>query len=93
MYSEFSTQLIIQKSSHIESIPSTPPQGGVGGCDGDYLTIEEGGLARRGGRWCGESQGLNIYYSDSPSVTLTIHTRGEATQGEYFDNPLSLKLR
>ncbi|XP_068223139.1 uncharacterized protein [Palaemon carinicauda] len=65
---------------------------GIGGCDGDYVGIEETKLPRRGGRWCGEGSGLNVYYSESDSVAVTLHA-ASTTQGEYFDNPLKFKIR
>ncbi|KAK7075770.1 hypothetical protein SK128_026214, partial [Halocaridina rubra] len=65
---------------------------GVGGCDGDHMTIEEPKLPTRGGRWCGEGSGLNVYYSETNTVVVTLQA-ASTTQGEYFDNPLKFKIR
>ncbi|ROT67061.1 hypothetical protein C7M84_014876 [Penaeus vannamei] len=65
---------------------------GVGGCEGDHVSIEEPELAERGGRWCGEGSGLNVYYSETDTVSVTLQA-ASTTQGEYFDNPLKFKIR
>lgn len=64
----------------------------VGGCEGDHVTIEEPKLRERGGRWCGEGSGLNVYFSETDSVVVTLHAAA-TTQGEYFDNPLKFKIK
>ncbi|XP_071549947.1 uncharacterized protein [Panulirus ornatus] len=66
--------------------------GRVGGCEGDRVSIEEPKLPVRGGRWCGEGSGLNVYYSESDTVAVTLHA-ASTTQGEYFDNPLKFKIK
>ncbi|XP_018011646.1 uncharacterized protein LOC108668899 [Hyalella azteca] len=49
-------------------------------CEGSYVSIEEasgrGGGKRgaAGGRWCGEGEGTNIFYSEGSSVTVKIIT-------------------
>lgn len=63
-----------------------------GGCVGDHVRIEEPRLGERGGRWCGEGTGLNVYYSETDTVVLTLHA-ASTSQGEYFDNPLRLKIK
>lgn len=77
---------------------STSPPGAmgglrhVGGCEGDHVTIEEPKLWERGGRWCGEGSGLNVYFSETDAVVVTLHAAA-TTQGEYFDNPLRFKIK
>ncbi|XP_042204845.1 uncharacterized protein LOC121854315 [Homarus americanus] len=67
-------------------------EGRVVGCTGDHVSIEEPKLPVRGGKWCGEGSGLNVYYSDSDTVSVTLHA-ASTTQGEYFDNPLKFKIK
>ncbi|CAL4122565.1 unnamed protein product [Meganyctiphanes norvegica] len=62
------------------------------GCAGDHVSIEETALPTRGGRWCGQGSGFNVYYSETSSVTVTLQA-ASVSQGEYFDNPLQFKIR
>ena len=55
--------------------------------------MEEPGAPHRGGRWCGEGSGMNVYYSESNSVNVVLIASSSSQQGEYFDNPLHLKIR
>ncbi|XP_069950455.1 uncharacterized protein [Cherax quadricarinatus] len=64
----------------------------IGGCEGDHISIEEPKLRVRGGRWCGEGSGLNVYYSETDTVAVTLHA-ASTIQGEYFDNPLKFKIK
>ncbi|KAF2367001.1 CUB domain [Trinorchestia longiramus] len=48
-------------------------------CEGSYINIEErvrGGTPRsaRGGRWCGQGEGTNIFYSETNTVSVKIVT-------------------
>ncbi|KAK3853037.1 hypothetical protein Pcinc_040405 [Petrolisthes cinctipes] len=66
--------------------------GHVGGCEGDHVSLEEIKLPTRGGRWCGQGSGLNVYYTETDTLVLTLHAAA-TTQGEYFDNPLRFKIK
>lgn len=66
--------------------------GGSNGCLGDHVTIEEPKSVYRGGRWCGSNLGLNVYFSETETVVLTLKAT-TASFGEYFDNPLKFTLK
>lgn len=43
------------------------------GCPDGYISIAEGNRPPQGGKWCGSSWGYTVYYSETPSINLTLH--------------------
>ena len=62
----------------------------MNGCRDYFVMIEEPGSVRRGGRWCGKGLGLNVYYSETNTVVITL--KGPQF-GEYFEEPFGFKLK
>lgn len=44
----------------------------VDGCPDGYMTIFERDLPNIGGQWCGSAWGYTVYYSETPSINLTL---------------------
>lgn len=43
------------------------------GCPDGYMTIREKGRPATGGQWCGSAWGYTVYYSETPSINLTLY--------------------
>lgn len=37
------------------------------------MTIREKGRPATGGQWCGSAWGYTVYYSETPSINLTLY--------------------
>lgn len=60
------------------------------GCPDGFMTIREEGRPATGGQWCGSAWGYTVYYSETPSINLTLYllrlseqVRNCATSEEY----------
>ncbi|XP_071872187.1 uncharacterized protein isoform X1 [Bombus fervidus] len=64
------------------------------GCPDGYMTIREKGRPATGGQWCGSAWGYTVYYSETPSINLTLYLLRLAEQGSgyNFDFKLSYKF-
>lgn len=64
------------------------------GCPDGYMTIRERGRPATGGQWCGSAWGYTVYYSETPSINLTLYLLRLAEQGSgyNFDFKLSYKF-
>lgn len=45
---------------------------GADGCPDGYMAVAEQGRPESGGRWCGAAWGYTVYYSETPSVNVTL---------------------
>ncbi|XP_076290732.1 uncharacterized protein LOC143214060 [Lasioglossum baleicum] len=63
-------------------------------CADGYMTIHEEGRPVTGGQWCGSSWGYTVYYSETPSINLTLYIQRLSEQGSgyNFDFKLSYKF-
>ncbi|KAL5242422.1 hypothetical protein ACI65C_009832 [Semiaphis heraclei] len=63
------------------------------GCPDGYMSIRESQLPDTGGQWCGSAWGFTVYYSETPSInlTLTLSKLSEQGIGYNFDFKLSYK--
>lgn len=43
------------------------------GCPDGFMTIREDGRPATGGQWCGSAWGYTVYYSETPSINLTLY--------------------
>jgi len=43
------------------------------GCPDGFMTIREEGRPATGGQWCGSAWGYTVYYSETPSINLTLY--------------------
>jgi len=43
------------------------------GCPDGFMTIREKGRPATGGQWCGSAWGYTVYYSETPSINLTLY--------------------
>ncbi|XP_076375175.1 uncharacterized protein LOC117229697 [Megalopta genalis] len=64
------------------------------GCPDGYMTIREEGRPATGGQWCGSAWGYTVYYSETPSINLTLYILRLSEQGSgyNFDFKLSYKF-
>ncbi|XP_039292037.1 uncharacterized protein LOC111051716 isoform X2 [Nilaparvata lugens] len=64
------------------------------GCPDGHMSIREGGRPATGGQWCGSAWGYTVYYSEAPSLNLTLQLDRLSEQGigYNFDFKLSYKL-
>ncbi|XP_076634895.1 uncharacterized protein LOC143348505 isoform X2 [Colletes latitarsis] len=64
------------------------------GCPDGFMAIREEGRPATGGQWCGSAWGYTVYYSETPSVNLTLHLLRLSERGiDYnFDFKLSYKF-
>ncbi|XP_046614691.1 uncharacterized protein LOC124302497 isoform X1 [Neodiprion virginianus] len=64
------------------------------GCPDGYMTIREIGRPPTGGQWCGSAWGYTVYYSETPSINLTLFLSRLSEQGVgyNFDFKLSYKF-
>ncbi|CAK9815025.1 hypothetical protein ANTPLA_LOCUS8462 [Anthophora plagiata] len=64
------------------------------GCPDGFMTIHEEGRPPTGGQWCGSAWGYTVYYSETPSINLTLYLLRLSGQGigYNFDFKLSYKF-
>ncbi|XP_063974900.1 uncharacterized protein LOC135161350 [Diachasmimorpha longicaudata] len=64
------------------------------GCPDGFMTIREKGRPATGGQWCGSAWGYTVYYSETPSINLTLFLARLSEQGigYNFDFKLSYKF-
>ncbi|KAG7207416.1 hypothetical protein KM043_009065 [Ampulex compressa] len=64
------------------------------GCPDGFMTIREEGRPATGGQWCGSAWGYTVYYSETPSINLTLYLLRLSEQGigYNFDFKLSYKF-
>ncbi|XP_066595099.1 uncharacterized protein [Prorops nasuta] len=64
------------------------------GCPDGFMSIREEGLPPTGGQWCGSAWGYTVYYSETPSINLTLFLLRLSEQGigYNFDFKLSYKF-
>ncbi|XP_034949429.1 uncharacterized protein [Chelonus insularis] len=64
------------------------------GCPDGFMTIREAGRPATGGQWCGSAWGYTVYYSETPSINLTLYLARLSEQGigYNFDFKLSYKF-
>ncbi|KZC05459.1 CUB domain-containing protein 2 [Dufourea novaeangliae] len=64
------------------------------GCPDGYMTIREEGRPATGGQWCGSAWGYTVYYSETPSINLTLYLLRLSEQGNgyNFDFKMSYKF-
>ncbi|KAJ3662082.1 hypothetical protein Zmor_006445 [Zophobas morio] len=51
------------------------------GCPDGFISIKEGNRPTSGGKWCGSAWGYTVYYSETPSVNLTLQLNRFPQQG------------
>lgn len=42
------------------------------GCPDGHMSIKEQDRPATGGKWCGSAWGYTVYYSETPSINLTL---------------------
>ncbi|KAK0179052.1 hypothetical protein PV327_007878 [Microctonus hyperodae] len=64
------------------------------GCPDGFMMIREEGRPATGGQWCGSAWGYTVYYSETPSINLTLYLAQLSEQGigYNFDFKLSYKF-
>ncbi|XP_043671206.1 uncharacterized protein LOC122630605 [Vespula pensylvanica] len=64
------------------------------GCPDGFMSIREEGRPATGGQWCGSAWGYTVYYSETPSINLTLYLQRlpEEGIGYNFDFQLSYKF-
>ncbi|XP_057659141.1 uncharacterized protein LOC130895692 [Diorhabda carinulata] len=66
-----------------------------GGCPDGAVSIREANRPSTGGEWCGSAWGYSVYYSETPSVNLTLSLKTMIQQensGNKFEFKLSYKF-
>ncbi|KAI4455892.1 cubilin [Holotrichia oblita] len=51
------------------------------GCPDGYISIKEANRPPPGGKWCGSAWGYTVYYSETPSINVTLHLDRLSQQG------------
>ncbi|XP_047104481.1 uncharacterized protein LOC124733414 [Schistocerca piceifrons] len=64
------------------------------GCPDGHMSIREAGRPSTGGQWCGSAWGYTVYYSETPSINLTLllYKLSEQGIGYNFNFKLSYKV-
>ncbi|XP_968153.3 uncharacterized protein LOC656535 [Tribolium castaneum] len=65
------------------------------GCPDGFISIKEGNRPTSGGKWCGSAWGYTVYYSETPSVNLTLRLERfpqQQSSGYTFEFKLSYKF-
>ncbi|XP_072397274.1 uncharacterized protein [Diabrotica undecimpunctata] len=66
-----------------------------GGCPDGAVSIRESNRPSSGGEWCGSAWGYSVYYSETPSINLTLSIKTISQQqnsGNKFEFKLSYKF-
>ncbi|CAH0564504.1 unnamed protein product, partial [Brassicogethes aeneus] len=65
------------------------------GCPDGFISIKESNRPATGGKWCGSAWGFTVYYSETPSINLTLMLNRfsqQTTSGYTFEFKLSYKF-
>ncbi|XP_074027638.1 uncharacterized protein isoform X1 [Leptinotarsa decemlineata] len=65
------------------------------GCPDGFMSIRESNRPTSGGKWCGSAWGYTVYYSETPSINLTLtldRPHQQQNSGSNFEFKLSYKF-